>query len=114
MNDEMILGLMRLTDHPGDGIEIALLEVSAENRRGKKKFAHIAGCMIAFACRESFKRGYEGWVFLVPKTYLVQHYSSKYGFIFVPIRTSSRPDGFMELNTGGSLRMIKRYLEGGH
>jgi hypothetical protein len=114
VNDEAILGLVCLTDHPGEGIdaiEIELLEVSADNRRGKKKFAHIAGCLIAFACRESFKRGYEGWVFLIPKTYLLQHYSSKYGFVYVPIKTSSRPEGFMELNTGSSLRLIKRYLD---
>jgi hypothetical protein len=52
VNEETILGLMCLTDHPGEGInalEIELLEVSADNRRGKKKLAHIAGCLIAFA-----------------------------------------------------------------
>ena len=112
--DETILGIMCLVDHPGDGInaiEIELLEVGADNRRGKKKLAHIAGCLIAFACRESFKRGYEGWVFLIPKTYLVEHYPAKYCFIHVPIRTPDRPEGFMELNTSGALRLIKRYLD---
>jgi hypothetical protein len=111
--DETILGLMCLIDHPGEGInaiEIELLEVSADNRRGKKKLAHIAGCLIAFACRESFKRGYEGWVFLVPKTYLLQHYPAKYGFTHVPIKTPARPEGIMELNTSNSLKLIKKYL----
>jgi len=111
--EEAILGLMCLVDHPGDGInavEIELLEVAAENRRGKKKLANIAGCLIAFACRESFKRGYEGWVFLTPKSHLVEHYSAKYGFTYVPIRPLTRPEGFMELNTSGSLRLIKKYL----
>ena len=69
------------------------------------------GCLIAFACREAFKRGYEGWVFLLPKTYLVQHYPSKYGFTHVPIKTSERPEGIMELNTSSSLRLIKKYLD---
>jgi hypothetical protein len=112
--EETILGLMCLIDHPGEGInaiEIVLLEVSAENRRGKKKLANIAGCLIAFACREAFKRGYEGWVFLLPKTYLVQHYPSKYGFTHVPIKTRERPEGIMELNTSSSLRLIKKYLD---
>lgn len=112
--DEAILGLMCLVDHPGEGInaiEIELLEVASDNRRGQKKLTNIAGCLIAYACRESFKRGYEGWVFLTPKSYLVKHYSAKYGFIYVPIKSSSRPEGFMELNTSSSLRLIKKYLE---
>jgi hypothetical protein len=112
--DETILGLMCLIDHPGEGInavEIDLLEVSVENRRGKMKLAPIAGCLIAFACRESFKRGYDGWVFLTPKTYLLDHYPSAYGFTHVPFKTQDRPDGFMELNTGASLKLIKKYLD---
>jgi hypothetical protein len=112
--DEIILGIMCLIDHPGEGInavEIELLEVAADHRRGKKKLAHIAGCLIAFACREAFKRGYEGWVFLVPKTYLLGHYPAKYGFIHIPIKNPDRPEGFMELNPSNSLRLIKKYLD---
>ena len=112
--DETILGIMCLVDHPGDGmnaIEIELLEVAADHRRGKKKLANIAGCLIAFACREAFKRGYEGWVFLIPKTYLLGHYSAKYGFTHIPLKSEGRPEGIMELNTSSSLRLIKKYLD---
>ena len=112
--DEIILGVMCLVDHPGDGmnaIEIELLEVAADHRRGKKKLANIAGCLIAFACREAFRRGYEGWVFLIPKTYLLEHYPSKYGFTYIPLKSQDRPEGFMELNTSSSLRLIKKYLD---
>ena len=112
--DEIILGIMCLIDHPPDSginaLQIELLEVSAENSRAKKKLAHIAGCLIAFACRESFKRGYQGWVFLVPKTYLLKHYPEKYGFTHVPIKTWG-PEGFMESNTGNSSKLIKKYLD---
>jgi hypothetical protein len=73
-------------------------------------YIHVAGCLIAFACRESFKRGYQGWVFLVPKTYLLQHYPEKYGFTHVPIKTWG-PEGFMESNTGNSSKLIKKYLD---
>src|SRR5579863_6612054 len=112
--DEIILGVMCLVDHPGEGInaiEIELLEVAADQRRGKKKLANIAGCLIAFACREAFKRGYEGWVFLIPKTYLLGHYSAKYGFAHIPLKTEGRPEGIMELSTSSSLRLIKKYLD---
>jgi len=112
--EETILAMMCLIDHPPEkgvnALQIELLEVSADNRRAKKKLAHIAGCLIAFACRESFKRGYQGWVFLVPKTYLVKHYSAKYGFIQVPMKTWG-PEGFMESSTENSKKLIRKYLE---
>lgn len=109
--DDTILGIMCLADHPGNGfnaIEIELLEVSVENRGKAKKMVNIAGCLIAFACREAFKRGYEGWVFLVPKTNLIVHYQAQYGFTHIPIK--SRPEGLMELNTNGSQKLIKKYI----
>ncbi|UYQ94858.1 hypothetical protein MKQ68_07100 [Chitinophaga horti] len=55
-----ILGLMAIVDHidPGiDAIEIELLEVSFENTGANKEVDDIAGCLIAYACRESFKEG---------------------------------------------------------
>jgi hypothetical protein len=56
---------MCLVDHPGDGInavEIELLEVAADHRRGKKKLANIAGCLIAFACCESIYSAYKSQI----------------------------------------------------
>ncbi|PUZ26649.1 hypothetical protein GA0116948_102182 [Chitinophaga costaii] len=108
-----ILGLMCLIDYPPENgmkaLEINLLEVSSENRGQGKKWSGIAGCLIAFACRESFKRGYEGWVFLIPKSELVEHYTKAYGFIHVPLTTTHRPAGFMELETASARALIKRY-----
>ena len=69
--DDSILGLMCLTDHEDEAtnaIEIELLEVSVENIGSGKKLLNIGGCLIAFASRESFKRGHDGIVFLTPKT----------------------------------------------
>ncbi|RPE09157.1 hypothetical protein EGT74_19295 [Chitinophaga lutea] len=112
--DQTIQGLMCLRDFPPEmgvnALEIELLEVSAENRQAGKKLSGVAGCMIAFACRESFKRGYQGWVFLIPKTYLIEHYSSAYGFIHFPLITPDRPEGIMELDTIGAHLLIKKYL----
>ncbi len=112
--DQTIQGLMCLRDFPPEmgvnALEIELLEVSAENRQAGKKLSGIAGCMIAFACRESFKRGYQGWVFLIPKTYLIAHYSDAYGFVHVPLITPDRPEGIMELDTLSAHLLIKKYL----
>ncbi|HEY0273722.1 MAG TPA: hypothetical protein VGC22_11095 [Chitinophaga sp.] len=108
-----ILGLMCLIDFPPEdgmnALEINLLEVSSENRGKDKVWAGIAGCLIAFACRESFRRGYEGWVFLIPKSGLIEHYTKAYGFSHVPLATISRPAGFMELETERARTLIKKY-----
>lgn len=117
--EDKILGVMCIQDYPPEegvnALEIVLLEVSAETRStkklpDKKRFLGIAGCLIAFACRESFKRGYNGWLFLIPKSYLIEHYTQAYGFRYIPLNTAARPDGFMELNTSTSIKLIKKYL----
>jgi len=76
-----VLGLMSLIDIPAElRIQIHLLEVSKENVGKDKKIENIPGCLIAFACRLAFTRGYGGFVSLVPKTLIIQHYQTKYGF----------------------------------
>jgi hypothetical protein len=112
-NDDIILGLMCLTDHDDDAtnaIEIELVEVSDENIGSNKKLDNIGGCLIAFACRESFKRGHDGVVFLTPKTQLLEHYTSKYGFYHMPLKTVNRPEGLMILYGENSRALIKKYL----
>ena len=71
----------------------------------------VGGCLIAFACRESFKRGYEGWVFLVPKTNLIEHYHSNYGFLHVRSSSTTRPNGIMTLNGKASQKIITDYFD---
>lgn len=110
---ETILGLICLIDHPDiatNAIEIELLEVSNENIGANKKLDNIGGCLIAFACRESFKRGRGGFVFLTPKTSLLDHYRSKYGFHHMPVRTAARPEGLMILYEEASIKLIRKYL----
>jgi hypothetical protein len=113
-SDDTILGLMTLTDHEDEAtkaIEIELLEVGEENIGSEKKLDNIGGCLIAFACRESFKRGHDGVVFLTPKTQLLKHYPLKYGFHHVPLITVQRTEGLMIMNEEGSRKLIKRYLD---
>jgi len=111
---DLILGLICLIDHTDpetNAIEIELLEVSAENTRSTKKWDRIGGCLIAYACRESFKRGYGGHVFLTPKSYLLEVYPQKYGFIYVPMKSLARPLGFMVAFDEISRKLIKKYLD---
>ncbi|MCB0836570.1 MAG: hypothetical protein KDD63_25440 [Bacteroidetes bacterium] len=76
-----ILGLLYIEDYPEElRLEIKLLEVQKELVGKNKRIEGIAGCLIAFACAEAFKKGYQGFVSLVPKTLLINHYQNKYGF----------------------------------
>lgn len=114
VTDKEILGLMCVIEHSDEetnAIEVDLLEVSIENMGPAKKLDRIAGCLIAFACRESFKRGHDGCIFLIPKTYLINHYQEKYGFHYMPWKTEKRPEGFMILYEDGSRRLIRKYLD---
>lgn len=78
-----ILGLLSLKCHPEESrIEIRLLAVSKENRGRKKKFDHVAGNLIAFACIKAITLfGEWACVSLVPKTQLINHYMMKYEMV---------------------------------
>lgn len=60
-----------------DAIEIAPHNIGSTN----KTFDYVAGCLIAFACRESFKINgtYKGYLTFTSKTNLVNWYKDKYG-----------------------------------
>ncbi len=80
-NEDTILGLISLIDIPAElRIHINLIEVSFENVGKEKKYDWIAGCLIAFACAMSIEKAYGGFVSLIPKTKLINHYCKKYGF----------------------------------
>lgn len=116
-DNETILGLMCIKDHTDasiNAIQIELLEVSAENIGKKKKIDRIGGCLVAWACRESYARGHEGVVFLVPKTGLVEHYSDHYGFVHWPMKTADRPEGIMWLEDPQSNELVKEFIDHGY
>lgn len=79
-NSDEILGLMSLIDFPKEmWIKINLLQTSKENVGDNKIYDRIGGCLIAYACREAFIKGYDGTVALEPKTNLIDHYMNTYG-----------------------------------
>ena len=60
-----------------DVIELAPHNIGSTN----KKFDYVTGCLIAFACRESFKieGNYKGFLSFTSKTNLIDWYKKKYG-----------------------------------
>lgn len=60
-----------------DALELAPRNIGTVNKR----YDYVAGCLIAYGCRESFKlKGeYKGFLTFVSKTNLIQWYAQKYG-----------------------------------
>lgn len=84
-----------------------LLEIAPHNiGKENKKYDHVAGCLIAFACRESIKIDgvYTGFLTFVSKTNLIDWYTDKYGAI---LTLGHR----MYIDYNGGLKLIKEYLE---
>ena len=98
-----ILGLMSLQDIRDElRIHINLIEISKNNIGKNKQYDRIAGCLLAHAVRLSFSRSYDGFISLLPKTVLIDHYCEKYGF-----EQFGRQLG---LGYAASLNLIKTYL----
>ena len=65
-----------------DMLVMGALELAPQNIGQKnKRYDYVAGCLIAFACRESFKieGDYKGFLTFVSKTNLIEWYAKKYG-----------------------------------
>ena len=79
--EQEILGLVSLIDVPREfRIHINLIESSKKYRGKNKRIKNIPGCLISYACKIAFEKGYDGFVSLVPKTQLVKYYHENYGF----------------------------------
>lgn len=103
-DDGVILGLVSLIDIPFEyRIHLNLLEIRIEHQGKKKQIDLIAGCLIAFAAENALKRGYYGFVSLMPKTKLIDLYQDKYGF-----RQYGR---YLGLEGELSQKLIKKYLD---
>lgn len=75
------LGLMALADYPKEArIHIHLIETVKQQRGQYKTVRPIAACLIAYAVKIAFLKGYGGFVSLLPKTQLLDYYISQYGF----------------------------------
>ncbi|MEL7123747.1 MAG: hypothetical protein AAFO07_30180 [Bacteroidota bacterium] len=79
--EDEILGLISIEDIPKElRIHVRLIEVNYKDRGQVKRYDYIAGCLFGFICRMAFRKGYEGYVSLFPKTELIKYYKGQYGF----------------------------------
>lgn len=79
--NEEILGIASNKEYASElRLHLNLLELAKENQGRSKKYEGVAGCLIAKGCLNSFLKGYSGFLSLIPKTQLIQHYQKVYGF----------------------------------
>jgi len=72
-NPNVIQGLISITVE-NDHIFMNLLESAPFNIGKRKLYEGVAGNLIAYACKLSFQKGYEGFVAFTAKTRLMEHY----------------------------------------
>jgi len=72
-NPKIIQGLLSISDQ-GDHIYMHLIESAKFNKGKTKIYSGVPGNLVAFACKVSFDKGYEGYLAFDAKTALVKHY----------------------------------------
>jgi len=77
-NPNIIQGLISLTIET-DHILLNLLESAPFNIGQNKIYEGVAGNLVAFACKFSLQRGFDGYVVFIAKTKLINHYEKTLG-----------------------------------
>lgn len=77
-NPDIIQGLLSITIDKGF-IFMNLLENAPFNIGRNKLYEGVAGNLVAYACKVSFQKGFEGYLTFTAKTNLIDHYEKTLG-----------------------------------
>lgn len=102
-NSLIIQGLISL-EIRSDHVYMCLVESAGFNKGKSKVYAGVPGNLVAFACRLSFQRGFEGNVSFISKTQLIDHYVKTLGAIHFGGR-------IMIIETTAALKLINKYFK---
>lgn len=81
-NPEVIQGLISFSDEK-DHLFMHLIESAPFNKGKNKIYVGVAGNLVAFLCKESWDRKYEGFVSFISKTQLIEHYERTLGAVHI-------------------------------
>jgi hypothetical protein len=101
-NPNVIQGLISFSDG-NDHLFMHLIESDPFNKGKNKIYVGLAGNLVAFLCKESWDRKYEGFVSFISKTRLVVHYETTLGAVHVGNHK-------MVIFPKEALRLIKKYF----
>lgn len=102
-NPNIIQGLISITERE-DHVYMHLIESAPFNLGQKKVYLGVPGNLVAFVCRISFHRGFEGYVSFTAKTQLIGHYEKTLGAINIG-------GHLMVINTEAALKLIDKYFK---
>ncbi|GEO24204.1 hypothetical protein [Cyclobacterium qasimii] len=109
---EIIEGCLIINTKSPYQVYMAFVEVAPHNRGNEKKYEKVAGCLIAYACRQSFINGQEGYLAFdvleereEDEIKLMNMYSQKYNAVRLDNSTT------MIILPEGSENLISEYLK---
>lgn len=102
-NPSVIQGLISVTERE-DHVYMHLIESAPFNLGRNKVYLGVPGNLVAFVCRISFHRGFEGYISFTAKTQLIEHYEKTLGAINVG-------GHLMVINTDSALKLIDKYFK---
>lgn len=102
-NQTVIQGLISLSVK-ADHVYMHLIESAPFNKGKDKVYAGVPGNLVAFACKLSFQRGFEGYLSFLSKTNLINHYEKTLGATHVG-------GNIMIINTVAALKLINKYFD---
>lgn len=78
---------------------------SAKFNKGKNKiYAGVPGNLVAFACKQSMEKGYDGYVAFDSKTVLIEHYIKT-------LRATHLGGQRMYINDQAAIKLIEQYFK---
>lgn len=102
-NSSIIQGLVSLTERE-DHVYMHLIESAPFNLGKEKVYIGVPGNLVAFVCRLSFHRGFEGYVAFTAKTKLINHYENTLG-------AENVGGHLMVINRQSALKLIDKYFK---
>ena len=102
-NPNVIQGLLSITIET-DHVFMNLLESAPFNIGKEKLYEGVAGNLVAYACKVSFQKGFEGFIAFTAKTKLIEHYEKTLGaFHFKNQR--------MIIETSSAKKLVEKYYK---
>lgn len=102
-NAEIIQGLLSIEDKQ-DHIFMHLIESASFNKKKNKMYLGVPGNLVAYACKVSVEKGYEGFVAFDAKSALIKHYQET---LFATHFRGLR----MFIDTTAAYRLISKYFK---
>ena len=102
-NPTIIQGLLSIEDKQ-DHIFMHLIESSKFNKGKGKIYLGVPGNLVAYACKVSVDKGYEGFLAFDAKTTLIKHYQDSLGATYFRGQR-------MFIETSAAMKLISQYFK---